>query len=472
MRNRAKEIASKLKKSSDVQVFSHIDADGVCGAAIASEALSRAGIEHKVEFLKKLDEAKVMEIKDSNPSLVWFVDFGAGQMDLMKDLKAVVTDHHLPSGGEISRKLRQDLVALAQAQEEVLVLNPHDFGMGSDDASGATCAYAVAREIDRRNMDLAAIAVVGAVADVQEAQFRQLKGFNREVIEDGEEAGVLRASMDLRLFGRETRPLHKFLQFATDPWIPRLTNNEEACIAFLLEIGIDIKVDEKWRSWSMLDSGEKKRVVSELVTHMLQRGCGYREVERLLGEVYTLVREDEGSPLRDAKEFGTLLNACGRYDMAKVGLHVCKGDRGDYYRQALGLLQNHRATIVDSLDFIEAIGITQMGSIQYFHGGDKVKDTVVGVTAGMLLNSGIASKEIPLIAFAEAEDGIKVSARASKVLEAKGLDLSVVMREAAKLLGGEGGGHMSAAGATIPPGTEQEFLRIVERLVRNQLGGR
>jgi hypothetical protein len=29
---------------------------------------------------------------------------------------------------------------------------------------------------------------------------------------------------------------------------------------------------------------------------------------------------------------------------------------------------------------------------------------------------------------------------------------------------------MSAAGATIPPGTEEEFLRIVERLVRAQIG--
>ncbi len=471
MRERANEIASKLRKSPEVHVFSHIDADGVCGAAIASEALSRAGIEHKVEFLKKLDEARVNMIKDSNPPLVWFVDFGAGQMDIMKDLNAVVTDHHSPSGGEISRKLRQDLVALAQAQEEVLMLNPHDFGMGSDDASGATCAYAVARELDERNMDLAAIAVVGAVADVQEAQFRKLKGFNREVIKDGEETEVLKASMDLRLFGRETRPLHKFFQYATDPWIPRLTNNEEACMAFLLEIGIDIKVDDKWRSWSMLDAGEKKRVVSELVTHMLQRGCGWREVERLLGEVYTLIKEEEGSPLRDAKEFGTLLNACGRYDQAEVGLRVCRGDRADYYRQALGLLQNHRVTIVHSLDFIEAIGLTQMGSIQYFHGEDKVKDTVVGVTAGMLLNSGTASKEMPIIAFAKSEDGIKVSARASKALEAKGLDLSMVMRKAAKQLGGEGGGHMSAAGATIPAGTEQEFLKIVERLVRDQLSG-
>lgn len=471
MLGRAREIAAKIANSQEVRVYSHIDADGICGAAIAAETLSRRGIEHRVEFLKKMDDATVRAIKDSNPPLVWFVDFGAGQLESMAGLNAVITDHHAPSRHETSRKLRQDLVAFAESQDSTVMLNPHDFGMASDDASGASCAYAVARELDKNNKDLAAVAVVGAVADVQEAQFRRLRGFNREVIQDGEMAGVLKASTDLRLFGRETRPLHKFLQYATDPSIPRLTGNEEACIAFFLEIGIDLKVEEEWRSWAGLDGGERKRVVTELVTHMLQRGCGWREVERLIGEVYTLVREEEGSPLRDAKEFGTLLNACGRYDKAEVGLRVCRGDRDEYYTKAIGLLQNHRETLVSSLDFVDGIGISQMGSIQYFHGEDKIKDTVVGVTAGMLLSSGAASKEMPIIAFARAEDGIKVSARASKALEAKGLDLSVVMRQAAKMLGGEGGGHVSAAGATIPPGTEEEFLKIVERMVREQIGG-
>jgi single-stranded-DNA-specific exonuclease len=470
MLERAKEIAAVIMRAPEVHIYSHIDADGICGAAVAAETLSRAGIEHRVEFLKKMDDAAIQLIKDSNPPLAWFVDFGAGQLGSMKGLNVVITDHHIPSRPQPPKQSRGDLFAFAKPQDDVPMLNPHDFGMGSDDASGASVTYAVSREIDSKNIDLAAIAVVGAVADVQEAQFRRLKGFNCEVIKDGEMAGVLKASTDLRLFGRETRPLHKFLQYATDPAIPRLSGNEEACIAFLLEIGIDLKVDEEWRSWSSLDGGEKRRVVTELVTHMLQRGCGHKEVERLIGEVYTLLREEVGTPLRDAKEFGTLLNACGRYDEAEVGLMVCRGDRDEYYKKAIGLLQNHRETIVSSLDFVDGIGISQMGSIQYFHGEDKIKDTVVGVTAGMLLSSGAANKEMPIIAFAQAEDGIKVSARASKALEAKGLDLSVVMRQAAKMLGGEGGGHMSAAGATIPPGTEEEFLRIVERLVRAQIG--
>jgi RecJ-like exonuclease len=74
-----------------------------------------------------------------------------------------------------------------------------------------------------------------------------------------------------------------------------------------------------------------------------------------------------------------------------------------------------------------------------------------------------------MIAFAEAEDGIKVSARADRSLGDRGLDLSVVMSTAAQLVGGFGGGHNVAAGATIPPGKEKEFLDAVEDIVASQV---
>src|SRR5436190_1100104 len=129
---------------------------------------------------------------------------------------------------------------------------------GSDVASGAGCAYAVARALAPTNRDLAAVAIVGAIGDVQDQEFRRLSGYNRTILQDGIDAGVLRAQIDLRLFGRETRPAYKMLQYASDPWIPRLSGNEDACIAFLLELGIDLKVEEHWRSWSDLDDGEKR----------------------------------------------------------------------------------------------------------------------------------------------------------------------------------------------------------------------
>ena len=468
MEAEAQEIAGRLRSAERAALYCHLDADGITGGAIASEALSRLGIEHEISFLRKLDEAALQVIRREEPPLAWFIDFGAGQLHHMEGLDAVITDHHVPTAREIPVERRRDLVRLAQEEDRIFMLNPHLDGEGSDAASGAGLAYAVAKCLDPKNTDLAAIAVVGAVGDVQDREHRRLLGYNRKIVQDGIDAGVLQASTDLRLFGRETRPIHKMLEYSQDPWIPRLTKNGEAAIAFLLEIGIDLKVDETWRTWAELDPGEKRRIVSELATHMLTHGCGWRETERLVGEVYTLIREAIGSPTRDAHEFATLVNACGRYDAAEVGYRVCRGDRGEALETALQLLAGHRKHLVSSLEWIETVGLTQLDAIQYFHAQDKIRDTVVGIAAGIALQSS-GNRNMPILAFAYAPDGVKVSARAPRELVARGLDLAAVMQEASRRFGGEGGGHHGAAGATIPRGTEEEFARAVDSLVKKQL---
>ena len=468
MEAEARQIADRLRSADRVGVYCHIDADGITGGAIASEALSRAGIAHEVAFLKKLDEASIQVIRREAPPVAWFVDFGAGQLHHMEGLEAVVTDHHVPTARNIPVERRRDLVRFAEDEDHVLMLNPHLEGEGSDVVSGAGLAYAVARELGPGNKDLAAIAIVGAVGDVQDQEFRRLRGFNRTILQDGIDAGVLQAHTDLRLFGRETRPIHKLLEYSNDPWIPKLSGNGEACIAFLLEVGIDLKVEETWRTWSELDAGEKRRIVSELVTHMLSRGCGWRETVRLVGEVYTLVREPVGSPTRDAKEFGTLINSCGRYEAAEVAYRVCRGDRGEALEEAFRLLAGHREHLVSSLDWIEQVGISRLDAIQWFHAEDKIRDTVVGIAAGIALQAS-GNRQMPILAFAFAPDGVKVSARAPRELVARGLDLAAIMRDASKRFGGEGGGHHGAAGATIPRGTEMEFAKAVDGLVKAQL---
>src|SRR5256884_402991 len=369
----AQEIAERLRPAPFVRIVTHIDTDGITGGAIASEALDRAGISHEVAFVKKLDEAVLTELKRKGTPLVWFIDLGAGMLHALHGLDAVITDHHVPTEREVPKALRSDLVRFTESQDRVLMLNPHLEGEGSDVASGAGCAYAVARALSPKNIDLASIAVVGAVGDVQDQEFRRLSGYNRTILADGIAAGVLEAQIDLRLFGRETRPAYKMLQYATDPWIPRLSGNEEACIAFLLA-------------------------------------------------------------------------------------------------QALRLLRGHREYLVDSMETIEETGITQMEALQYFHAADRIRDTVVGIAASMALNRDGATKDLPIIAFAQADDGIKVSARTTRELVARGLDLAAVMQVASMAVGGQGGGHHAAAGATIPPGSEEKFPEIANRMVREQLG--
>lgn len=458
MKEDARRVAGILRRQGRVRVVTHIDADGICAGAVASLALDRAGIENEVEFVKQLDPESVAKVRDGG-SLIWFTDLGSGSLDTLEGLDCVIADHHTPNGSL-----------------DVPTVNPHLHGLsGAQELSGAGAAYLVAQALDPANADLSALAVVGAVGDLQDAQHCRLTGLNRQVLEDGRRAGVLAWHVDLRYFGRETRPVHKMLQYSSDPAIPGITGSEEGALGFLTSLRVRLKSGEEWRSWARLDDGEKRLVASRLVEHLLSMGTGHRMARRMLGEVYTLVNEEGGTPLRDAKEFATLLNSCGRHERPRLGLEVCRGDRGASYTRALSLLQDHRRSLVEGIQLVGELGIRSTGVLQWFDAGDGIQDTLVGVVAGMLLGSGEsgADPSLPMFAFARAEDGsgVKVSARAARPLVERGVDLSAVMREATAAVGGSGGGHNVAAGGLIPEGVRERFLAEAERVLRGQLRG-
>ena len=88
----------------------------------------------------------------------------------------------------------------------------------------------------------------------------------------------------------------------------------------------------------------------------------------------------------------------------------------------------------------------------------------------MLLNTEDVDRSLPLLGFAETDKGeIKVSARTTQVLVNKGINLSAAMKHAASQVNGVGGGHSIAAGATIPKGAEEEFIKYVEKEIEQQL---
>jgi RecJ-like exonuclease len=67
-------------------------------------------------------------------------------------------------------------------------------------------------------------------------------------------------------------------------------------------------------------------------------------------------------------------------------------------------------------------------------------------------------------------DGIaKISARCSKLLFLRGLDMGAAIREAAETVGGEGGGHAVACGAQVEEKFLDEFVREFEERMLRQL---
>ncbi|MGQ4557150.1 DHHA1 domain-containing protein [Halobellus sp. GM3] len=468
LRARAVACAERLRDAERVLLASHIDADGLTSAAIASTALERAEIPFETVFAKQLDEREVERIAATDYETVLFTDFGSGQLDVIAPYAAageftpVVADHHRPA------ELPDGL------DEPEHHLNPLLFGLdGASELSGAGASYTLARALEPPggdNRDLAALAVVGAIGDMQGAD-GGLSGANQGIVEEGVAVGAVEEATDLLVYGRQTRPLPKFLEYASDVRIPGITNDANGAIEFLAELDLDLRDDDgEWRRWVDLTMDERQTLVSGLLRRAIASGVPADRIEALVGTTYTLPGEERGTELRDVSEFSTLLNATARYERADVGLAVCLGDRAEALDRARALLRNHRRNLSEGLQWVKREGTTVEDNVQWFDAGTRIRETIVGIVAGMAVGAAGIRGDVPILAFAEKSDEeVKVSARGSHALVRQGLDLSGVMREASRAVGGDGGGHDVAAGATIPTGSRAEFVAEADRIVGEQL---
>ncbi|MFC3959588.1 single-stranded-DNA-specific exonuclease RecJ [Halovivax cerinus] len=487
LEDRAVACARRLQTADRVLLASHIDADGLTSAAVAASALERAGLPFEVVFEKQLDEDAIAHVARTDYETVWFTDFGSGQLDVITDyadeagFTPVIADHHQPAdadtefhcnpllegldgASELSGAGAAYLVARAMAEETDLATATEAR------ADGET----VATTVQPDNRDLAALAVVGAVGDMQ-ASGGELHGANAQIVAEGVDAGVLEAGTDLALYGTQTRPLPKLLEYATDVRIPGISNDQGGAMRFLDGLDLDLRDGGEWRCWGDLSPDEQQTVASALVKHAISRGVPADKIDGLVGTSYQLTAESPGTELRAASEFSTLLNATARYERADVGLAVCLGDRGDALERARELLRSHRRNLSDGIDLVTTEGVTREDHVQWFHAGDRIRETIVGIVAGMALGNDGVARDRPILAFAEKADepdAVKVSGRGTHTLVRQGLDLSAVLGEAARHVDGDGGGHDVAAGATVPAGREPDFLQRADVLVGEQLGRR
>ncbi|MCK9323177.1 MAG: DHH family phosphoesterase [Candidatus Methanomethylophilaceae archaeon] len=453
--------AKALRTAKTALVITHIDADGITAGSIASITLERMHIEHTIIFEKKITEDTIHRVNTSSADIIWICDLGSAYLSEFKKSNIIITDHHVP---DPKYRKKQTFI---DGFYEIHHLNPHLYGVnGSYEICGAGMTYLLSREMDPKNTDLAYLGIVGAVGDFQDDLESRLVSYNRIVLKDAIDAGDVIADTDIRFFGRENRPLTQFLQYSSDPELPGITNNATGCSNFYSELNIPLKDNGEWRTWNDLTPYEKDIATEELRSMV----SGDDKAEKhLYGEVYTLPKFESHIGLRDAKEYATILNSCGRYDDAETGLRICRGDL-TALNDAEQNRSDHRRNISMALSYIkENHLIRERRFIQYFDSGSEIRETIVGIVAGMLLNSNEAKHELPIFAFAKADDGIKVSARATHNLTDKGLDLSIIMKTASEMVGGFGGGHNIAAGATIPEGKEEAFLDIVEDLVSSQV---
>jgi single-stranded-DNA-specific exonuclease len=461
----AKVILETAKKDGFILVFSHLDADGVAAAGIMGKMLYRLDARFRIRVMQWVDDKIVGEVIADKPQLVILTDFGSGYLDLLNEkipnVKVVILDHH-----QITSKV---------ANPNFTQVNPHLFGIdGATDVSGSGVAYFAAKAVNSANVDLAPIALVGALGDMQDKyEQRSLRSLNEIIVNDAVAAGLLKVEKDLTFFGRETRPIHRTLATTTNPFIPGLSGEEDKALTFLANLDIPIKQGDKFRALRDLNEDEKKKLCSALADHLLSKGL-HLEVENLIGYIYVLTKEEPNTALRDAREFAVVLNSAGRMDRPSLGIAICMGDRKAALEESNKILEDYRKNINKYLGWVteKPERMRELQNIYVIYGENFINEKIIGTVSSIVVSS-LANNKKPLIAFAnvEKEQAAKFSGRTTEAAIRKGVNLGDVMRLASEAHGGKGGGHNIAAGAQVPLEKIDAFLKTVDELVGRQLKG-
>ncbi|MDE4907598.1 DHH family phosphoesterase [Methanogenium marinum] len=450
-------VARQIQDADTVTVISHIDADGITSEAIMMQACADAGIPAQSVFVRQL-EPMTMKYVPEDSSLKVFIDLGAGQQNLLEERSmgtedVAIIDHHVAQN----------------VDTPYLQANGQPYGYNQLSAAGI--GYLVAKEMNPGHPHLGILAqnaVVGNVGDMMAREHCGLTGPAHEIAADGERAGTIRiVPQELNCYGISTRPLRICLSYSDDPFIPGISNNEQKAEAFLRKLEIEERTaGGRQRVWEDLNQNEKSAIINGLAQQMLATG---QDISRLLAEHYIFPGEEKGTPLRNASEYATMLNACGRWAKPRVGSAVCAGDRAQAYREGEEMLRHHKRIIREMMEYILDTGTTALSHIQHIHVGDRFPDTIVGIGAGMALSKLDYEKPIMILCYLNDDPELtKVSMRTNTRMVERGVDLQAALITASEEIGGGGGGHKIAAGAYIPRNAEEGFAERVNRIIAEQ----
>ena len=449
----AAETFKQIDKKEVIRVISHLDADGISACAIIIKLLNNDNRKYSVSIVQQLNKGVLSQLASEPYNCFIFTDIGSGVIREIKEMlngkKVFVLDHHSISDDDFSG---------------VIFVNPHTCGIdGGKEISGAGVVFKLACAVDKSMEELAHIAIVGAIGDLQEQNgFGKL---NDEILKIAVEKGKIKVIKGLRIFGAQTKPLHKALEYCTDPYIPGVSGSESGAIQFLYQIGIEPKNGNEWKKIVHLNEEDMKK----LVTGIIMKRINEAQPDDVLGNVYILPYEEEESSTRDAKEFATLLNACGRLGRASFGIGTCLGDK-KIKQQAIRTLSDYKKEIVNALNWYNenkfSDDVFWGNKFVIINAKENVVSTMIGTLASILSKSNLMNKNNFILSMARSLDGnTKVSLRTTNRLN-EVLDLKKIIGEMIYGIGNaEAGGHQNAAGAVIPTDNEEMFIEQAKEVL-------
>lgn len=445
----AKKAADLIKREQGpIRILAHYDADGLTSSAIIIKALIREKKSFHLSNIKQIRDDYIEGLKGSKYNLIIFLDFGSGSLDKIAELDdkdIIIVDHHQKQG---------------EAGPRSILINPVDFGIG-ENISSSGISYILSRALNPANKDLSEIAIIGAIGDSQIGSIGSewgLMGINKEILKDAISTKKIKVTKGLRIWGRNTRPIHKALEYSLDPYIPGVSGSESHAVQFLQEVGIPLKENGEWRKLSDLSIDEEKKLGSAIIAERIH--SNQENPDWIFGDIYELL--DKKEEFSNANEFTTMINACGKMGKQDIGIGLCLNDPTSI-ESVNTILSQYRRKLGEGINWVYSNpeAVIKKEYADYVLAKDNISEHIISNVISIISKNW----NKVLFGLSDADDGVKISGRCSNKDVENGVNLKEVLEKAAKKFGCKGGGHKAAAGATIPKGKEEEFIKIAEILL-------
>ncbi|HET6405506.1 MAG TPA: hypothetical protein VFH78_12740 [Candidatus Thermoplasmatota archaeon] len=203
-----------------VRIVARAEPDATCAAALLAHALRRENVDFHVSWTRRLDDAAVRGLREERPDCLVTVG---------------LSDDAAPHDDVAGRRLALDAVAPAAGAEAAV----------HGDAALASLAHLVAAGISRRNVDLAPLAVAGALAAWRHVGARQaddpsgraagFRGLDAEILQEALDARIMLREPALALHGSS---LLAALSQMDAPFVAGVTGRARNAKKLLADLGL------------------------------------------------------------------------------------------------------------------------------------------------------------------------------------------------------------------------------------------
>ena len=407
----------------------------------------------RIEFTRPFGAKEVLELGlEGKKKFFVFLDQGSKEVSLIhksilgKGHEVAILDHHQGESLE---------------HPDFAHFNPHLLGLnGAKEVCASSVAFSVVERIEKSLRPLVWLALVGAIGDRQEFSTGFI-GVNRILAKRGSDLGFVEMREGIKLVGRETLPAVECLGLSIGPYLPGLSGNPEACSSLLESLGVS-------PSSKLGELGpEKEKELADAIFERISSTPNEALYRMLWGPLYFARR----TGLPGLREWVLTLEACGAQDKPELGFAANIGDEGAR-ETCSAILRNHQRRMLLGMGWLtrhlDSFEVTP--NVRYIHAGEGVRAAEVGELLSLGIESGILEADRPLLGIAEIDElEVKVSGRITFELAERGTNVGSAMTEAAKAVGGEGGGHDVSGAAYIPRERVRDFILEIDRCFANQV---